>query len=133
MKSFPSLLDWSTQATQAMHGMLFSRGGKQEFPLHLQVASLRAKSGSAACVCQWTNLVEIRKATPKATFIFLVVLETLMDQSRIFLGTFFSTRKFNVNSIEFQQNLLIFLIVHFLNFSPYFIAFCRRSTRLVAT
>ena len=90
MKSFPSLLDWSTQATQAMHGMLFSRGGKQEFPLHIQVASLRAKSGSAACVCQWTNLVEIRKATPKATFIFLVVLESLVDQSSIFWELFFS-------------------------------------------
>ena len=84
MKSFPSLLDWSTQATQAMHGMLFSRGGKQEFPLHLQVASLRAKSGSAACVCQWTNLVEIRKASKKATIVFMAVLETLVDQSKVF-------------------------------------------------
>ena len=82
--------------------MLFSRGGKQEFPLHLQVASLRAKSGSAACVCQWTNLVEIRKAIQKATFVFMVVLESLVDQSNIFRELFFqlenSTR---TSSIEF--------------------------------
>ena len=67
-----------------MHGMLFSRGGKQEFPLHLQVAALKAKSGSAACVCQWTNLVEIRKASKKATIVFMAVLETLVDQSKVF-------------------------------------------------
>ena len=103
-----------------MHGMLFSRGGKQEFPLHLQVAALKAKSGSAACVCQWTNLVEIKKATPKATLIFLVVLESLVDQSSIFWGTFFfklkiqcefdriSTKFTNVSNSSLQESQSIF-------------------------
>ena len=29
------LLDWSSQASQAVHGQLISRGGKQELPLHV--------------------------------------------------------------------------------------------------
>ena len=84
MKLFSILLDWSTQASQAVHGMLISRGGKQELPLHLPVASLKAELGSASCVCQWTNLVEIRKASKKATIVFMAVLESLVDQSNIF-------------------------------------------------
>ena len=93
MRHFPSLLDWSTQATQAVHGMLFPRGGKQEFPVASFGISIKAKSGSASCVCQWTNLVEIGKANQKATFVFMVVLESLVDQSNIFQGTFFSKLK----------------------------------------
>ena len=84
MKWFPSLLDWSTQATQAMHGMLISRGGKQELPLHVGQWLHLAKSGSASCVCQWTNVVEIEKASKKATIVFMAVLESLVDQSNIF-------------------------------------------------
>ena len=84
MKRFQRLLDWSTQASQAMHGMLFSRGGKQELPLHVGQWLHLAKSGRASCVCQWTNLVEIRKAIKKATIVFMAVLETLVDQSKVF-------------------------------------------------
>ena len=46
--------------------------------------SIKAKLGSASCVCQWTNLVEIRKAIKKATIVFMAVLETLVDQSKVF-------------------------------------------------
>ena len=35
MKHLQSVPDWSTQATQAMHGRLFSRGGKQGLPLYV--------------------------------------------------------------------------------------------------
>ena len=84
MKHFQRLLDWSTQASQAVHGMLFPRGGKQELPLHVGQWLHLAKSGSASCVCQWTNLVEIRKASKKATIVFMAVLETLVDQSKVF-------------------------------------------------
>ena len=84
MKRFSILLDWSTQASQAVHGMLISRGGKQELPLHVGQWLHLAKSGSASCVCQWTNLVEIRKASKKATIVFMAVLESLVDQSNIF-------------------------------------------------
>jgi hypothetical protein len=35
MKHFQSVPDWSTQASQAMHGRLFSRGGKQGLPLYV--------------------------------------------------------------------------------------------------
>ena len=35
MKHFQSVPDWSTQASQAMHGRLFSRGGKQGLPLYM--------------------------------------------------------------------------------------------------
>ena len=70
MKHFSILLDWSTQASQAMHGMLISRGGKQELPMHVGQWLHLAKSGSASCVCQWTNLVEIKKATQKSHFCF---------------------------------------------------------------
>ena len=84
MKLFSILLDWSTQASQAMHGMLISRGGKQELPMHVGQWLHLAKSGSASCVCQWTNLVEIRKASKTATIVFMAVLESLVDQSNIF-------------------------------------------------
>ena len=84
MKHFSILLDWSIQASQAMHGMLISRGGKQELPMHVGQWLHLAKSGSASCVCQWTNLVEVRKANKKATIVFMAVLESLVDQSNIF-------------------------------------------------
>ena len=84
MNHFQSVPDWSTQASQAMHGMLFPRGGKQELPLHVGQWLHLAKSGSASCVCQWTNLVEIRKASKKATIVFMAVLESLVDQSKVF-------------------------------------------------
>ena len=67
-----------------MHGMLFSREGKQELPLHAGQWLHLAKSGCASSVCQWTNLVEIRKASKKVTIVFMAVLETLVDQSKVF-------------------------------------------------
>ena len=61
------------------------------------------------------------------------VLETLAFQSIKKVGTFFSTWKFIMNSNEFQCNLFAFLVVHFLNFNSFFIAFGRRMPALSTT
>ena len=65
MKGFSILLDWSTQASQAVHGKLISRGGKQELPLQigqekpppsgLKTIGLQMRSGIASCVCQYQS------------------------------------------------------------------------------
>ena len=75
MKHFQSVPDWSTQATQAMHGRLFSRGGKQGLPLYVDEEKpppidiknewLANEILSASFVCQWTHVMEIKKATQK--------------------------------------------------------------------
>ena len=139
MKDFSFLLDWSTQASQAVHGQLISRGGKQELPLQIgqekpPPSGLKnkwvANEIQHCFLClpvsiQWNFLI---KANKKATF----VMESLVDQSNIFQGTFFSTRKFSMKLIKFQQNSLTFLMVHFLNFNSYFITFGCRGTSFFA-
>ena len=75
MKHFQSVPDWSTQASQAMHGRLFSRGGKQGLPLYVDEEKpppidlkndwLANEIMSASFVCQRTHVMEIKKATRK--------------------------------------------------------------------